>query len=506
MINCFPQIYEDELLYSIIARYRRMCGIGNRQAISRDFYNIEQGVISTLFPLHLNRISEVIPRNSKITGEQLLTNNTIYEFCTKFLSKERSNNIKENMLNEANGSLLMMVGINSSGVKWNKYLRYCPICTNENIKTLGESYWQREHQYMGVLVCKKHKVFLQNSSIKTIERYPEYICEDDMELTNTNLYNELFIEYNLKYLDLVKELINHGEKRLELTDINNYYKYKLGEKGLVSVNGKVNKKKLLVEFKEFFPKGYLKLIDSDFEINSNYNWLSRFFDNNSKLTHRNLLMVQFLDSSIDEIFKTAQSLPMVKKSACKKYKPNMVLLKKRKKEWLKIINNNPNKSRSQLKEINIAVHNYVYRHDKEWYYNVTPEYTKKAKSLTINWNERDKLTLDKAKVAVNNILNKSGKPIRVCRESIRKELEMTRGMNNAKLVLTNEYITNITETYEEYWKRKIKWGIEEIIKREEHSSVFNIQLKCGFGGRYRPEIKELIKDVLSNIESSNIKY
>lgn len=114
--------------------------------------------------------------------------------------------------------------------------------------------------------------------------------------------------------------------------------------------------------------------------------------------------------------------------------------------------------------------------------------------------------LDKAKVAVNNILNKSGKPIRVCRESIRKELEMTRGMNNTKLVMTNEYIKNIAETYEEYWKRKIKWGIEEIIRHEEHVSIFNIQLKCGFGGRYRPEIQELIKDVLSDIESSNIKF
>lgn len=499
MINCFPQIYEDELLYSIIARYRRMCGISNRQAISRDFYDIEQGVISTLFPLHLNQISEVIPQNSKISGEQLLINNTIYEFCTKFLSKERSDNIKDSMLNEANGNLLMMVGINSSGVKWNKYLRYCPICINDDIKTIGESYWQREHQYMGVLVCRKHKVFLQNSSIMTIERYPEYICADDIELSNTDIYEESFIEYNLKYLTLVKELINHGEKRLELIDINNYYKYKLKQRGLISVNGKVNKKKLLVEFKEFFPKGYLKLIDSDYEINSEYNWLSRFFDNRNKLTYKNLLMLQFLDASIDDMFKIAQSLPRVKKSVYKKYKPNMVLLKKRKQEWLKIINNNPNKSRSQLKAMNKTVHNYVYRHDKEWYYNVTPEHTKKAKSLIINWNERDMLTLDKVKVAVNNILIKSGKPIRVCRESIRRELEIGRGMNNAKLVMTNEYITNITESYEEYWKRKIKWGIEEMIRREEHISVFNIQLKCGFGGCYRVEIKKLIKDVLNSM-------
>lgn len=131
---------------------------------------------------------------------------------------------------------------------------------------------------MGVLVCRKHQILLQNSSVMTIERYPEYICADDIELSNQYIYEDSFIEYNLKYLELVKELINHGEKRLELIEINNYYKYKLIQRGLISVNGKVNKKKLLVEFKEFFPKGYLKLVDSDYEINNEFNWLSRFFE------------------------------------------------------------------------------------------------------------------------------------------------------------------------------------------------------------------------------------
>lgn len=504
MINCFPRIYEDELLYSVIARYRRICGISNRQAISRDFYNIEQGIISTLFPLHLNQISEVIPKSSKITGEQLLINNTIYEFCTKLLSKERSNDIKESMLNETNANILMKVGISSSGVQWNKYLRYCPICIKEDLKVVGESYWRREHQYIGVLVCKKHKSFLQNSNIKIIDSYPEYICLDDIEFNDANSNDEIFVELNLKYLDLVKELINHGEKRLDLIDINNFYKYKLRQRDLVSINGKVNKMKLIIEFKEFYPEEYLKLIDSDFKIDDNYNWLSRFFDNRNKLTFRHLLMLQFFASSIDEMFKVAKNIVIDTKNISKRHKPDLKLLKKRKKEWIKIINNNPNKSRSELKNINIAVHSYVYRYDKEWYYRITPKHIKKVRSSTIDWNERDIQLLDKVKVAVNEILNKSGKPIRVCRLSIRKQLEMTRGMNNDNLVRTSEYIANITESYEEYWKRKIKWGIEEMIKCEEHISIFNIQLKCGFGGHYRPEIKELIKEVLNEVENDMI--
>lgn len=504
MINCFPQIYEDELLYSLIARYRRMCGISNRKAISMDFYNLEQGVISILFPLHLNQISNVIPASSKITGEQLLMKNTLYEFCTKFLSQKRSKDIKESMLNETNVNLLMKVGINSSGVKWNKYLRYCPICITEDLKVLGESYWRREHQYMGVLICEKHKVFLHNSNIMIIDSYPEYICADDITINDISLHNEVFAKFNLKYIDLVKELLSHGEKRLDLIDINYFYKYKLKQRGLVSINGKVYKKKLLAEFKEFYPKGYLNLIDSDFKINDSYNWLSRFFDNNNKLTFRHLLMFQFLDSSIDEMFKVAGTITIDTKSIIKKHKPNLKLLEKRKKEWLKIVNDNPNKSRSQLKEINKAVHCYVYRHDKEWYYAVTPKHVKKVRGSTIDWTKRDKQLLEKVKGAVDKILNRPGKPTRVSRLSIRKELQLTRGMNNSQLVRTTKYIKNVTESNEEYYKRKIKWGIEEMMKNEEKISIFNIQLKCGFGGHYRIEIKELIKEVLKNIEKDMI--
>lgn len=499
MINCFPVIYEDELLYSLIARYRRICGISNRQAISRDFYNIEQGIISTLFPLHLNRIGSVIPPGNKIIGEALLKNNTIYEFCTKFLSKERSNEIKENMLEETNVNLLMKVGISSSGVKWNKWLKFCPICIEEDLKlgALGESYWRREHQYMGVLICKKHKVFLQNSPIKTIETYPEYICAEDIEIKESSSYDSRFIEYNLKYIDLVNKLMTHGEKRLEVADINNFYKYKLRQRGLVSKNGRINKKKLLMEFKEFYPEEYLNLINSNFNVEDDYNWLSRFFDNRSKLTLRHLLLLQFFDSSIEEMFEIAENITINSKSIIKKHKPNKNLLSKRKKEWIKIIQNNPNKSRSQLKEINKAVHTYVYRHDKEWYYKVTPEHIRKVRSVTIDWNKRDMELLEKVKIAVNNILNKPGKPTRICRQSIRRELEMTRGMNNHQLVETNKYIKTITENYEDYWKRKIKWGIDQMLIEGEHISVFNIQLKCGFGGHYRPEIKEMITEILS---------
>lgn len=38
MINFLPVIYEDELLYSVIARYKQMCGMVSNQALVKDLF------------------------------------------------------------------------------------------------------------------------------------------------------------------------------------------------------------------------------------------------------------------------------------------------------------------------------------------------------------------------------------------------------------------------------------------------------------------------------------
>lgn len=358
MINCFPLIYEDELLYSIVARYKRTCGIQGNQNLIRDLYNKKQGMMSVIFPIHIDSLVEKLPQGSKINPNKLLNENTMYPFYTKFLAESLSEEIKEGMLIKDRFNGVVKAGFIGSKVKLNKYLKYCPICIENDMKMLGESYWRREHQVIGVLFCKKHKIKLKDSTVVTGEINNKYICVDDIEIDKEIDSNGVeYLDYNLKYIKLVEELSNEAGKRMEQSVINRFYINELMKRKLASQNGNIYMKKLLLTFKEFYPQNYLKLMQCDFEVGDKNVWIRRFFSNNkNKSVVYHLLLLQFLKRSIKDLFSYAEDIQIDKKG--KNHKPIYDLEEKRK-QWLELIKSNPNKPRCELKKIGKGLHTYI---------------------------------------------------------------------------------------------------------------------------------------------------
>lgn len=499
MINFFPKMYEDELLYSVVARYRRRCGLTNKRAITDDFYGKKQGIFSMLFPLHLNKISESLPSGSKITGEKLLLEHTMYPLYTKFLSKQISEDIKENMLNKQNVSIMVKTCLHSREANTNKYLKFCPLCVSEDIKTYGESYWRREHQFNGVFFCLKHGIELQMSNILMTKINNEYACLDDIEITASNSIDEECKKYNLKYVNIVREIIESDEKRLDLININRFYRYKLYEADLATKGGQINRNKLFERFKEFYPNKYLQLMKSNLDnCKIEESWIYNFFSNkHNKSIVKHILLLQFLNSSIKEMFDEAENIKFVTSYYKKQIQAPKLDLNERKKQWLKIINDNPNSTRSELMNIDKVIYNYICKHDREWYHEVTPKNLKQHKGSSIDWSKRDKELLAKVKIAVVNIKNKEGKPIRISMSSIKREISIERKLDNVNLIETRKYIESVTESKEAYLIRKIKWGIDEMLKDEEPITRYKIQVKCAVTCYRTEKMKKFIENVIN---------
>lgn len=510
MINYFPKLYEDELLYSAVSRYRRICGIINKNTIVQDFYHKKQGMFQMLFPLHLNKFVEMLPSGSKITGEQLLLNHTMYPFYTKFLSKQISEDIKEGILNKENISIIVKTCLNSRETNSNKYLKFCPICASKDTEVLGESYWRREHQFNGVLFCSRHGIELQESKILMTKINNEYACLDDIRATDSNSIYENYKEYNLKYISRVKEIMEADDKRLNLIDINRFYRYKLYEIGLATKAGIINRAMLFNKFKEFYPNNYLVLMKSSLDTSSiEDSWIYNFFSNqHNKSIVKHILLLQFLDSSIKEMFDMGENIKLDNAYYKKQVQVPKLDLNERKNQWLKIIKENPGSTRSELMKINKMVYYYICKYDRAWYHKVTPKNIKKHKGAMIDLKKRDKELLEKVKVAVTNIKNKEGKPIRICMSSIKREICIERKLDNEKLIKTRKYIKAFSESKEEYLIRKIKWGINELLKEEEPITRYKVQVKCGITCYRTEDIKELIdnaiNDEIANVSGKNI--
>ncbi|MDY4544294.1 MAG: TnsD family Tn7-like transposition protein [Bacilli bacterium] len=122
--------------------------------------------------------------------------------------------------------------------------------------------------------------------------------------------------------------------------------------------------------KEFYSEEYLKTMQS--EINEENNWISKFIREGNKNKHilRHLLMIQFLDLSIEEVFNAKETIGKKKYI----YIPNPRLDRDVQREkWLQVIKDNPNLSKSEYKRIGKGLYSWLYKNDNEWFEKITPK-------------------------------------------------------------------------------------------------------------------------------------
>ncbi|WP_269083298.1 TnsD family Tn7-like transposition protein [Ornithinibacillus contaminans] len=171
-------------------------------------------------------------------------------------------------------------------------------------------------------------------------------------------------------------------------------------------------------------------------------------------------------------------------------------IQKRREQWLQLIKENPGANRSQLKEKGKGLHTWIYRYDWDWYDKVTPKAALgKEKAGTIDWEKRDEECLRLVSEAVEIILQREGKPIRVTPSSIRNTLGFGSWFHNEKLVRTQRYLKEVKEDIDDFRVRKIKWAINEMLSKGHIVSPYKIQLYAGFDGSNK-KVRKLILEIL----------
>lgn len=497
MINFLPELYENELFYSVIARYRTKCGMVSGRALIEDLFGRYIVITSSNFPLYIKDFIRNLPPSSKIVAKEIIEKHTTFRFYTSFLSEEKTKLIYQTMEDGRNGSKLNIeqrLGFGGSKVHKPNYLRYCPICFQEDIDTLGESYWRTNHQIIGVFYCSKHQVLLKESSVLSTGTGIEFTCADE-RVCNTELledkYSDTIKLLNLKYAHNAEVLLNGNFPRNELSYIIDFYIDRLRERRLASKNGNLYMNEVLEQFLHFYPNQYLDMMQSSIDRESPSNWLQLFvrYNNRNRSPLRHLLFLQFLGVEIDELFQGKEVIG--KKSVQVQYNP-IFDIRKRREKWLQLIAENPGANRSQLKEKGKGLHTWIYRYDRDWYNKVTPKAALgKKKTGVIDWNKRDEECLRLAKEAVEIILHRKGKPIRITPSSIRNTLGLGSWFHNKKLVRTQRYLKEMKEDIDEFRIRKIKWAIAEISKNDGVLTPYKVQLYAGFGGNDKA-IRKLI--------------
>lgn len=155
-LSFFPAPYDDELVYSWVARYH--VGVGNADAMATRKRLFGTLTLSTTLPGHLGAFAAQLPASFAV--DDLIDAHTIFPYFSPFLAGSRWSLTRARMQDDDATAVKLGLGVIGSRVKDVRYLRLCLDCVDEQIKAGNEPHWLRSHQLPGARLCARHSVAL----------------------------------------------------------------------------------------------------------------------------------------------------------------------------------------------------------------------------------------------------------------------------------------------------------------------------------------------------------
>jgi len=142
-------------------------------------------------------------------------------------------------------------------------------------------------------------------------------------------------------------------------------------------------------------------------------------------------------------------------------KPSNDDINKYRGKWLRAIKNNPRLGRTALKKKARHIYSQLQRHDSEWLSAHMPRAQKQGgPRRVVNWHARDVELASAVKVAAKLLKEAPGKPVRITRCLIGKEIDRRSLLEkySHKLPRTWKVLEKVVETQLQFAQRRIQWA------------------------------------------------
>ncbi len=164
MLAYFPEPYEDELLYSLLARYHRHMGSSSPKQTLDDLFGSRNVIAGLDLQGHLGRLSAHLPPEWGLTPERLAAEFTLHPYYLAFQPTAVRERVLQTVTDGSLAGLHLLLGLAPAASRVKK-LRFCPACVQTMEGRHAEPYWRRTHQLPGALICSEHGSILRESSV-----------------------------------------------------------------------------------------------------------------------------------------------------------------------------------------------------------------------------------------------------------------------------------------------------------------------------------------------------
>ncbi|WP_162271994.1 TnsD family Tn7-like transposition protein [Cytobacillus oceanisediminis] len=174
---------------------------------------------------------------------------------------------------------------------------------------------------------------------------------------------------------------------------------------------------------------------------------------------------------------------------------NEIQLTERKNKWIKLQENYPEKSKTELRKLVPDVYAFLYRNAPDWLNEFSPLKKKiQTPNQRVDWEQRDKELLKKVKQLIRTWDRDCEKPTRITVTSIGKKLKKLAMIENyaVKLPTTMDYIIKNTEDTVAYQKRRVEFIIQKLSYTGEPISEWKIHRLAGLKQSVSDDVKRFV--------------
>jgi hypothetical protein len=276
----------------------------------RELFGDEAAIATVGLPSNLATLVSALPPGSPYTVKRLIENHTLFPFFAPFLASQQVQQLWADMEGERGSAIHMRSGVMASTVQPPEWLRFCPLCAEQDKQRFGEFYWHRLHQLPGVEVCPEHQVRILNSQIRILNpqtRHEFVSAERGIQIPRSHSYRLLNLHQAilLRIAQDAAWLLKQQSLLPGLEVLAKRYRDLLAERDLATYSGRVRVSELLGKFCECCPSDLLDQLQCQIDFESQHNWLFRLVRSPKGSQHplRHLLLMQFLGHTTESFFK-----------------------------------------------------------------------------------------------------------------------------------------------------------------------------------------------------------
>ena len=509
MLGFLPQPIGDELLYSMLARYRELSASTTSKPTMDAAFGGDGRYANVGLPGRLRTVAVSLP-GKKWTAERLASDHTLLPYYERLVPARIRDRLRAGLLDGWTTGGMDGLSPYLGSVTQSRTLNFCPECVAADVLG-GMAAWRRVHQLPGVFICPEHLTPLRTTDISALNQAQLLPCPADPG-TGRPVLQLLHDGAAASVARNSLWLLEHGGLPIDPAALRAGVRAMMRDAGWITETNMV-RAGIRDAVAEKLGSSRLEALGCRLGLVGNRDaWLGWLWEKRPEIrAHplRYLLFLAFLGRDAADLFAfEGQEIPDEPAVVLNQRRADIVrravpsrpaIIEQHRRTVLAMIAAKPQAGRTELRNSSQRPFVYLARHDPVWLEENLPPEMSKAKAR--DWSDMDATLLPLVEGAIARMRGRPGRPVRITATGIAIESgNKATLLNNAeRLPLCTAAAEAASENDVLFARRRLDWAANEMVIRGDGLQWAKFATFSKLNGPWRPALDTYARDLFDRM-------